>query len=257
MKKYSERYNVVSFFSGCGGFDYGFHNKKFNLILATDEWEDAVQSFKLNYKDVNVVKKDIRNFTDLELKNIIGNRKIDVVIGGPPCQCFTRLNNEQLIHQGKKNIEDKRRSLSSEYIKKIEYLNPEIVLMENVRDLLTRKNLKGELYREIIQNEFKKIGYTSFYQIVKMNDYGSCEKRTRVIFIASNDKKIIEILKNDKLNGFPEPSKKKLYVKDRLDKLSKFKNLENSERIEIKGETTIKRIKKSQKEVIIMIYQMI
>lgn len=62
-----KKLNMVSFFSGCGGLDYGFHNDKFNILLATDCWGDAVKSFKLNYPEVKVLEKPIEQIEEKEI----------------------------------------------------------------------------------------------------------------------------------------------------------------------------------------------
>ena len=155
----SERnnYTVASFFSGCGGFDYGFDKNNFSILFGNDLWSDAANTFKANYPKVLFFEKPIQDITSKELNEITKNMNIDVLIGGPPCQCFTRLNNNHLIKLSELKKEDDRRTLSQEYIKKVKLLKPKIVLMENVKDLLARKNQQGRLYADIISKAFKKM----------------------------------------------------------------------------------------------------
>lgn len=237
-----ETFKVGSFFSGCGGFDYGFHKEKFEIIFGNDFWKDAGLSFKANYKDIHFFDKKIQDISNTELIKLLGNKKLDLIIGGPPCQCFTRLNNNLLIEQEKNKKEDERRILSKEYIKKVKLLKPKIVLMENVRDMLVRKNKDGKLYKEIIEEEFKKIGYKCHYKIIHMNEYEVPQKRVRVIFFATNDKFLIKFLEENPNMVFPTPSKKSFYVKDALKKIDNKTNLKNHE-IVTNDEKTLERIK--------------
>ena len=233
---------MASFFSGCGGLDYGFHNKKFNLLVANDFWSDAVESFKLNYPEVPVLSKPIQDISDEKLKQILGKEKVDVLIGGPPCQCFTRLNNNHLIKLSEQKKEDNRRELSQEYIRKVKILKPKIVLMENVRDLLVRKNQDGELYTEIIKKAFRDIGYKVYYKLVSMNKYNIPQKRERVIFIATNIKKLMKKLDKDPNYIFPNESRKLPTVEEALSKIKEDEKVENHYFIK-NNEITLERIK--------------
>jgi DNA (cytosine-5)-methyltransferase 1 len=191
---------------------------------------------------VPVIDKPIQNISNEELKNIIGDKQIDILIGGPPCQCFTRLNNNHLIKLSEQKKEDDRRELSQEYIRKVEILKPKIVLMENVRDLLVRKNQKGELYTDIIKKAFEKIGYKVYYKLVSMNKYGIPQRRERVIFIATNVKELIKKLNNNIDYIFPNESKNKSSVGEFLSKIKDNEKIENHYFIK-NDKLTLERIK--------------
>jgi len=235
-------HTMASFFSGCGGFDLGFHKNKFKILFANDFWIPAAESFKANFPKVPFFEKPIQNIEKDELIKIVSKNSVDVFIGGPPCQCFTRLNNRHLIKLSELKKEDERRILSQEYIKKVKLLKPKIVLMENVRDMLVRKNQEGRLYKEIIEEEFKKIGYATFYKIIDMDKYGVPQKRRRVIFFATNVKKLIKKMKENMNYGFPKEENKVSIVKEALAQLKNQKNLKNHI-ITINEPETLLRIK--------------
>jgi DNA (cytosine-5)-methyltransferase 1 len=238
-----KKINVVSFFSGCGGFDYGFHkNKKFNVIFANDNWKDACESFKLNYNKTPIIERKIEELNKSEIKKLLNDKKVDVVIGGPPCQCFTRLNNNKLIKDIEGKKEDKRRKLVFEYIKKIKILQPRIILMENVRDLVSRKNHEGKFYHDVICEKFEKIGYKTYYKIIEMDKYGVPQKRKRIIFLATNEDEIIKNLEHDNLTGFPNKLNKIISVEEGLVVLKNIKNLENNE-VVINDDKVLERIR--------------
>ncbi|MFW6383401.1 MAG: DNA cytosine methyltransferase [Nanoarchaeota archaeon] len=220
-------YTVASFFSGCGGFDEGFRKKGFRLAFANDIWKDACESFRMNHKGVPVFQKDIHELSlqDIEeAKQRSEISEITVAIGGPPCQCFTRLNNEHLLKKKK----DARRELFEEYINKIKIIQPRLVLMENVRDLLARKNEKGEPYVDIIHKAFRKIGYVSYYNVLDVEKFNVPQSRKRVIFIASNDPAIIKKLKYER-NRYPKESTRIPCVEQYLKRLKRVKRLRNHE----------------------------
>lgn len=242
MEKSLKNYNVASFFSGCGGFDFGFHKEKFDIIFANDLWKDASKSFKKNYPKTHFFEKSIQDLSKEEISNVLKNKKIDILIGGPPCQCFTRLNNNHLINLNKNKKEDERRQLSAEYIKKVELLQPRIVLMENVKDMLVRKNKYGESYEKIITDAFKEINYKSYYKIIEMDKYGVPQKRKRVIFLATNDKKLIKYFDENPEEIFPKEINKKMTVAQALAQIKEDSKLKNHD-FPINDKETLIKIK--------------
>ncbi len=209
--------NVASFFSGAGGFDLGFEKAGYNIVFGNDNWEKAAETFRKNFPESYFIEGDIENITKESLKKILkerGVKKIDIVIGGPPCQCFTRLNNNKL------RKDDERNQLFREYVRVIKILSPDFVVMENVADLLARKDEKNRPFKELICGEFRKAGYNISYKIFKTEKYGVPQKRRRIIFLAT--KKNIDL-------SFPEESKKITKVGDFLKKIKNLKNLKNIE----------------------------
>jgi len=127
----------------------------------------------------------------------------------------------------KKKKEDNRKILSQEYIKKVALLKPKIVLMENVKDLLSRKNQEGILYTDIIKEAFEKIGYKVYCKIIFMEKYEVPQKRKRVIFLATNVLKLIKKLDQNPDYGFPEESNKKIFVGEALKRIKDNDKLQN------------------------------
>jgi DNA (cytosine-5)-methyltransferase 1 len=226
-----EQFTVASFFSGCGGFDLGFKQEGYKIVLASDIWKTAVETYKLNFPETYVVQKDIRTLTERELKIVLkkaGIKKIDVVIGGPPCQCFTRMNNNNL------SMKDERNSLFRNYIAVIRKLRPRFVVMENVADLLVRKDENGRKFVDMICRSFNRAGYHVKYHVFKTELYGVPQKRRRVIFIASQ--------KKDMNLTFPKGSKRKCTVGPCLKKIQGKRNLENN-KITVNQPGVLERIK--------------
>ena len=227
----SKRLNVASFFSGCGGFDLGFEKAGFNIVLASDFWEPAARTYRRNFPNTEFLQEDIRNISPKMLKDALDKRnvkKIHVVIGGPPCQCFTRLNNNNLRR------DDERNQLFRDYIRMIKILKPDFVVMENVADLLVRKDEHDKPFRDMILRSFNRAGYRAKYKVFETEKYGVPQKRRRVIFLATS-RKDVEIT-------FPKESKKISVVGPFLKRLSKHKNLKNHE-ITINEPHVLERIK--------------
>ena len=86
MKK---RPAVLDLFCGVGGLSEGFKQAGYNIVLGVDNDEDALETFKLNHKETETILGDISKITKKDIENKIGKIKIDIIIGGPPCQGFS------------------------------------------------------------------------------------------------------------------------------------------------------------------------
>lgn len=164
--------NIIDLFAGAGGFSTGFERAGFESKLAVeiDVW--ASQTYKFNHPNTVVYTKNIKEIYDL---NSLYSEKIDGIIGGPPCQGFSL--------SGKRDRKDPRNSLFVEFVRFVNHYKPLFFVMENVPGLLSMKTDKKEKVINIIQEEFKKIGYKSTYKILNAANYGVPQKRNRVFII--------------------------------------------------------------------------
>jgi DNA (cytosine-5)-methyltransferase 1 len=182
---------VLDTFSGAGGFSLGFHMAGAEVVgaIEADAW--ACETFQTNHPESKVVKSDITKLTDKEISKLFGNQNIDVVLGGPPCQGFSIAN--------KKNGDpkDPRNSLFEEFIRVGRILNPRVMIMENVPNLIKAKTHTGELVIDIITKELEVLGYEVKHTILEATNYGVPQIRKRLVVIASKVK-----LKN----FFPAPT---------------------------------------------------
>src|SRR5699024_2215209 len=163
--------NIVSLFSGAGGMDLGFINQGFEVLWANDFEKDAVATYKKNIGN-HITLGDI---TKIDVNDHVKD-KVDVVIGGFPCQGFSVANNKRGMH-------DERNFLYLELLKAIEKLKPKFFVAENVKGLIGMD--KGKVL-EMIINDFENLGYRVDYKVLNSADYGVPQKRERVIIIGNN-----------------------------------------------------------------------
>ena len=85
-----KKFNAIDLFCGAGGLSLGFQQAGFNIIVGVDNEQAALDTFEFNHKGAIGLNADLskRETFDLILKTA-GDRKIDVVIAGPPCQGFS------------------------------------------------------------------------------------------------------------------------------------------------------------------------
>lgn len=168
----TRKYTVVDLFAGVGGLSYGFsRNDRFEIILANEMQKDIAKAYTLNHPAVNMLQGDIKNLSENVLRQTIGNRTVDVVVGGPPCQSYSTLGKRQM---------DARANLFMEYKRVLCILHPRAFLFENVKGILSMD--KGALF-EHVRKEFEDIGYSLQYKILNAVDYGVPQLRERVILV--------------------------------------------------------------------------
>lgn len=145
-------FTFIDLFAGAGGFSEGFlqaetENKFFDFVVASDINENCELTHIVRYNhqlglNAEFLKQDITEPDFLEnLLKKIGDKKIDVVCGGPPCQSFSLA--------GKRKKFDKKDDLFSHYLEVIKILQPKYFVMENVKGILTKEG--GKIKDLIIQ----------------------------------------------------------------------------------------------------------
>ncbi|MBS1513239.1 MAG: DNA cytosine methyltransferase [Bacteroidetes bacterium] len=169
---------AVSLFCGCGGLDLGFHEQGVEIVAAIDNDSAAIKCYNHNFGKGGVCL----SVTDPEFKNLmIEIGKVDIVIGGFPCQGFSK--------SGPKKKDDPRNTLYEAMLYAIRTLNPSVFVAENVDGLA--QNYKGELLSKIYK-DFNSLGYKVEYKIIDAADFGVPQHRRRIIFIGSNTSDTID-----------------------------------------------------------------
>ena len=178
---------VVSLFSGCGGLDLGLEQAGFDVIWANDINKNALITYRHNL-DSQVVEEDITKV------NIDDIPDCEVIAAGFPCQPFSSAGS-------RKGLLDERGTLFEEAIRIIQEKNPMIVIFENVRGLLSTKNLDGSLLVDSIVDTLEDLepGYNVEYKLLRASEYGVPQQRYRVIFVGVRKDLGIEF-------EFPEPT---------------------------------------------------
>ncbi|MBQ8749057.1 MAG: DNA cytosine methyltransferase [Clostridia bacterium] len=245
--------NVVDLFSGAGGMTLGFKyiiknntfkkSDVFDILFANEFDKDAASTFRNNFPEINMVEKDIKNLTGEEINKYLDGKKVDLIIGGPPCQSFSTVG---------KRVYDDKAKMYQQYLRLLKIIRPKMFLFENVRGILSMKETfyktdsEGNiLYDEIvsktgrkskkpqidyygdkildkIKKEFKNIdkdfGYKIKYQVLKASDFGVPQNRERVFIVG---------VRNDinKEWTFPIPlNKDTLSIKEAIDDLPELKS---------------------------------
>jgi DNA-cytosine methyltransferase len=168
---------VADIFCGVGGISRGFQNAGFEVALGVEKEKHAADIFQRQFPKAKVIVDDIKKITLAEITDTIGKKKIDVLVGGPPCQGFSMAGN--------RDPSDPRNSLVHEFVRIAKELKPSWILMENVGGLTTAKTKDGKKVIDMIIEEFlPEFNVKPF--IVNAADFGVPQKRRRLVLIGNS-----------------------------------------------------------------------
>ena len=168
---------IVSIFSGVGGIDFGFEKAGFQTVFASDIWDRACESLKVNFNECEVVCNDIVNIDFKEIK--AKHQEIDGLVGGPPCPPFSKSRFYRT--EKDRGIDDiDGFTTVSNYFRAVEELEPKFFFFENVHGFVFKPH-KAAL--ELVEEESKRLGYKIFHKVVNAADYGVAQTRQRFICI--------------------------------------------------------------------------
>lgn len=206
----------IDLFSGSGGFSLGFDWAGFDNLFSVEFDHEICETYRYNFPNHKLIECDITKLENKRVLELVKGKKVDVIIGGPPCQGFSMAGNI-----GRQFIDDPRNYLFKEFVRIVEIVKPTCFVMENVARLYTRLN--GRTKEEII-NHFERIGYVVDARIVCASEYGVPQNRYRVLFIGKKtDNFMYPIVFPKKSIGEP------LTIKEAIGKYPPLKNGESSD----------------------------
>src|SRR3989338_8338629 len=231
---------VIDLFAGCGGFSYGFAKSGFDVVGFVEIWQPAIDTFLKNHPSSKHLGYDITKIKNNEIEKYKG--KIDLIIGGPPCQGFSMA--------GKRNPKDDRNQLYKEFLRFVKIIEPNIIVMENVKGILSMNDKGNERIINKIVNEFIKNNYFVSYKLFNSSDYVVPQNRERVVIIAKK-LALFPKEKNTKFNAMDSlrdlPYEKTnlnghLLFNPTKEVLNRIKNLDHGERLTSKFNFSRQRI---------------
>ena len=153
----AEPLTFIDLFSGCGGFSLGLEWAGLRCLAAVDFNESAIETFKRNHPEVPLaLVKDLTQFAPKELDKALGSTPVDVIVGGPPCQGFSKARQVGGSNHGDRLIYDPRRELYREFLKYVAYYQPSVFVMENVPGI---RSAAGGAFFTAVQVDSRELGY--------------------------------------------------------------------------------------------------
>lgn len=188
---------AISLFSGAGGMDYGFEAAGFRTAVALEFEHDCCDTLRVN-RNWPVIERDIFKVTTKELLKTGGLKKgeVDVLIGGPPCQPFSK--SSYWVRGDSLRLKDPRADTLFAYMRIVEEAQPKTFLLENVGGLAfgsKDEGLRFLLSKIDAINQKVKTKYRPKFKVMNAADYGVPQTRERFILIASRDGREFEFPK--------------------------------------------------------------
>jgi DNA (cytosine-5)-methyltransferase 1 len=182
----SRRYKFIDLFAGCGGLSEGFYMEGFEALahveidhVACKTLKTRMQHYGYKNADKAVIEADITSSDIIEkISKAVGKKKVDVIIGGPPCQSFSSLGRAK-DENGMKD--DPRNYLFESYVKILNHFLPTMFVFENVTGLLTA-TLNDKHIVETIKEQLSQ-KYNIHLDVLNSANYGVPQIRKRVIII--------------------------------------------------------------------------
>ncbi len=177
---------IGSLFAGIGGIELGFKKAGFKTAWAVEIDEKACITYRANHKH-KIINQDLAKVDLNKLSNI------DILTAGFPCQAFS-------VAGYQKGFNDERGNVFFEILRYLEYFKPQIVFLENVKNLF--KHDEGKTFATI-KKELQRFGYSLKYQILNTCEYGNIPQNRERIYI-------VGFLDSSKCEVFNFPTKIKL-----------------------------------------------
>lgn len=204
----SGMYRVVDLFAGCGGLSRGLAmTGAFRTDFAVEIEQHFAKAFIANITGSDglptpVFMDDISRLTDepselracLEKVGLEAPGTLDVLVGGPPCQGFSRNGVRRYEESGQRFYDLPINHLYRAFLDVLEVTMPRVVLIENVREFLRAANGK---FRDDLFARLEELGYKAEAKIVCAADYGVPQMRNRMIVLAYRDQFVVQ---------FPDPT---------------------------------------------------
>ena len=219
----SSKFNYLDLFAGAGGLSEGFIRAGFNSIAHVEmdtaacytlrtrmayhhlKANNSLEQYANYLKGVIKRKEFYGSLPDDVIKSVIneeigketlqdifsqidrvrGSQKVDLIIGGPPCQAYSVIGRARCPNKMKN---DPRNDLYLFYAKFLEKYKPKYFVFENVPGLLSATDKNNKSYLELMENLFREYGYEIEFETLNAKDYGVPQNRKRIILVGKKGK---------------------------------------------------------------------
>lgn len=168
----------IDLFAGAGGLSLGFEQAGFDIAAAVEIDPIHCAVHKFNFPDTAVIPRSVAELTgaDIRLASGIGNRPVDCVFGGPPCQGFSLI--------GHRVLDDPRNKLVLDFVRIVAELDAHTFVFENVKGLTVGR--QKQFLSELVA-AFDKAGYAVRlpWQVLNVAHFGVPQHRERLILIGA------------------------------------------------------------------------
>jgi DNA (cytosine-5)-methyltransferase 1 len=215
----------IDLFAGAGGLSLGFEQAGFDIAASVEIDPIHCATHEYNFPNCATICASVTDLsgTEIRLRAGLGDRDIDVVFGGAPCQGFSMI--------GKRALDDSRNQLVFHYVRIVAELQPKYCVFENVKGLTLGKH--AEFLKELIA-ALGEAGYdvTLPYKVLNAADYGVPQDRKRLFLLGARRGLSAPI--------YPEPQPERVTVAEAIEDVpdaNAFDELRDSDQVSAKWNT--------------------
>lgn len=184
----------IDLFAGAGGLSLGFEQAGFDVVAAVEIDPVHAAAHDYNFPNCRTIPQSVTELRGSDIRKAagIGDRRVDVVFGGAPCQGFSLI--------GQRALDDPRNALVKDFVRIVGELDARYFVFENVKGLTVGKHRKFLL--EIIE-EFKRAGYevVEDWQVLNACSYGVPQDRQRLFLLGAK--------RGERVPSYPKPTTSK------------------------------------------------
>jgi DNA (cytosine-5)-methyltransferase 1 len=161
---------VLSLYSGAGGLDLGFVEAGFEIVWANEVDHHACETYRANLGD-HIIEGDL-------LAVPLPSDPVDVVIGGPPCQGWSRI--------GRMDPKDSRSEHVHLFMDVVAAKSPAAFVLENVAHLAESPRWK-KVRDQLLKRARRELGYYARIFVLDASHFGVAQSRRRMFLVGLRD----------------------------------------------------------------------
>ena len=181
----------IDLFAGAGGLSLGFEQAGFDIAAAVEIDPVHCATHKFNFPRTAIVPRSVEGLSGAEIRKAagIGDRPVDCVFGGAPCQGFSLI--------GHRVLDDPRNRLVREFVRLVAELGARTFVFENVKGLTVGRH---RAFLDELVMEFSAAGYDvrTPWRVLNAGHFGTPQHRERLILFGAR--------KAERLPDYPAPS---------------------------------------------------
>ena len=170
----------IDLFSGAGGLSLGFEQASFDVVAAVEIDPIHAAIHKFNFPECTVIPRSVIGLSGRDIRRLanIGNRSVEVVFGGAPCQGFSLM--------GQRVLDDPRNALVREFVRIVHELNASYFVFENVKGLTVGKHKR---FLDELIKAFRGVGYQVQlpWRVLNACNYGVPQDRQRLFLLGAKE----------------------------------------------------------------------
>jgi DNA (cytosine-5)-methyltransferase 1 len=176
---------VLDVFCGAGGMSLGFRNAGCQILGGIDQNRYAVETHHQNFPE-SKLQLPPQDICKLKMPKLgLQPGEVDILIGGPPCQVFSRVGIGKMKNLGKDVDSDPRNFLYKQFVRFVSYYQPFCFVMENVDNLAKKEETLHQICKALKSRNAKtgNPGYKVDFRVLDASKFGVPQKRLRLFIV--------------------------------------------------------------------------